>query len=136
MLKRLEAGIVEVSDGTKVVKIVNTTPHEIRFTDDSLELDVTIEPSALVNAKAVTSSVESGIPGVLYQTTNFVPDELTEKVLKQFKETHQDVVIIGSLIAAQAYPGVVAAMVAHPTLMRVPPQEKRMLFDRFTIYQK
>ena len=131
MLKALEMGIVEV----KGVKIVNTTPHSIRLTDDSLELDVTVEPSGvLINAKAETVEVDSDIIGVVYQMTKFIPDKDTLKTLEKFVVEHPDVVIIGSLIAAQAYPGIVAAMVAHPTLMRVPPQEKRMLYNKFTIY--
>lgn len=131
MLKTLESAIVEV----KGVKVVNTTPHGIRLTDDSLELDGTVQPSGvLINAKAETVEVDSDITGVVYQMTKFIPDQDTLKVLERFIVEHPDVVIIGSLIAAQAYPGIVAAMVAHPTLMRVAPQEKRMLYNKFTIY--
>lgn len=131
MLNKLESGIVEV----KGVKVVNTTPHAIRLTDDDLALDISVQPSgALINAKADTAEVHSSIDGVCYQMTKFIADKDTVKVLKEFKLQHPDVVIIGSLIAAQAYPGLVVAMVAHPTLMRVPPQEKRMLYNRFTVY--
>lgn len=131
MLKALEMGIVEV----KGVKVVNTTPHAIRLTDDDLALDISVQPSGvLINAKADTAEVHSSIDGVCYQMTKFIADNDTLEALKEFKLLHPDVVIIGSLIAAQAYAGIVVAMVAHPTLMRVPPQEKRMLFNKFTVY--
>ena len=131
MLKALEMGITEV----KGVKVVNTTPHAIRLTDDDLALDISVQPSGvLVHAKADTAEVHSSIDGVCYQMTKFIADNDTLEALKEFKLQHPDVVVIGSLIAAQAYPGIVVAMVAHPTLMRVPPQEKRMLFNKFTVY--
>lgn len=43
-------------------------------------------------------------------------------------------IIIGSIIAAQAYPGKVCAMIPAPGHERVPPAEKRMRTDKFTIF--
>ena len=131
MLEALEMGIVTV----KGVKVVNTTPHPIRLTDDSLELDITVEPSGvLINAKAQTVEAYSSVEGVSFQMTEFVADKETKLALQDFLSRHSDVVIVGSLIAAQAYPGLVVAMVAHPDFMRVAPQEKRMLYNRYTVY--
>ena len=42
--------------------------------------------------------------------------------------------VVGSIIAAQAYPGLVVAMVPAPGYERRPPAEKRMRPDKFTIY--
>jgi len=41
---------------------------------------------------------------------------------------------VGSIIAAQAYPGQVVAMTPTPGYERVPPAEKRMNPDKFNIF--
>lgn len=131
MLNKLVQGIVQVGD----ISVVNTTPHAVCMTNSDLTMQTTVPVSGvLINAKAVTSSVDSGISGVKYQHTSFVADQDTMDTLKAFKTQYPDVVIIGSLIAAQAYPGLVVAMVAHPDYMRVAPQDKKMLIDTYTVY--
>lgn len=130
-LKQLKDSVVNVGK----YSVVNTTPHPVNMVNDDLSLQVTIPCSGvLINAKAVTSSVDSGIDGVKYQHTSFVADQNTLDALRAFKVNNPDVVIIGSLIAAQAYPGLVVAMVAHPDYMRVAPADKKMLIDTYTVY--
>lgn len=131
MLNKLVQGITTVGD----IKVVNTTPHAITMVTRDLSTQVQIPVSGvLINATATTTPVDSGIVGVKYQKTQFIPDVNTLRTLKDFKSQYPDVVVIGSLIAAQAYPGLVAAMVAHPDYMRVAPQDKKMLIDTYTIY--
>lgn len=131
MLNKLVQGIVQVGD----ISVVNTTPHAVCMVSSDCSLQTTVPVSGvLINAKAVTSQVDSGISGVKYQHTSFVADQDTMDTLKAFKTQYPDVVIIGSLIAAQAYPGLVVAMVAHPDYMRVAPQDKKMLIDTYTVY--
>lgn len=127
----LVESIVEVNG----IKVINTTPHVIRLTDDNLELDVTVEPSGiLINAGVETTPTYSCVDNVTLQMTEFIADKETKEIIQKFLSEYPDVIIIGSLIAAQAYPGLVVAMVAHPDFMRVPPQEKRMLYNRYTVY--
>lgn len=131
MLNKLVSGIVTIGN----ISVVNTTPHAVTMVNADLSLQTTVPVSgALINAKAVTSSVDSGISGVKYQHTSFVADQNTMDTLKAFKAQYPNVVIIGSLIAAQAYPGLVVAMVAHHDYMRVAPQDKKMLIDTYTVY--
>lgn len=131
MLDKLVQGITTVGD----VKVVNTTPHTITMVTSDLSTQVQVQVSGvLINATATTTPVDSGITGVKYQKTQFIPDVNTLRTLKDFKSQYPDVVVIGSLIAAQAYPGLVVAMVAHPDYMRVAPQDKKMLIDTYTVY--
>lgn len=131
MFNKLVQGIVTAGN----ISVVNTTPHPVCMVSSDLSMQTTVPVSGmLINAKAVTSSVDSGINGVKYQKTSFVADDDTMDMLKAFKAQYPNVVIIGSLIAAQAYPGLVVAMVAHPDYMRVPPQDKKMLIDTYTVY--
>lgn len=131
MLNKLIDGIVKI-DG---VRVVNTTPHNVTMVNSDLSVVASVPPcGALVNATPIATPVDSGIPGVKYQRTGFKADTTTLDTLRAFKAQYPDVVVIGSLIAAQAYPGLVAAMVAHPDFVRVPPQDKKMLVDTYTIY--
>lgn len=43
-------------------------------------------------------------------------------------------IVVGSIIAAQAYPGDVCAMIPAEGFERVPPEQKKMRPDKFTIY--
>ncbi len=131
MLNKLVQGITTIGD----IKVVNTTPHAITMVTNDLSTQVQVPVSGvLINATATTTPVDSGIAGVKYQKTQFIPDVNVLRTLKDFKSQYPDVVVIGSLIAAQAYPGLVAAMVAHPDYMRVAPQDKKMLIDTYTVY--
>lgn len=131
MLNKLMNSIVTVAG----VKVVNTTPHAINMVTPDLTVQVAVPASGvLINAKPIAVPVDSGIVGVQFQRTSFDADADTMDVLKAFKAQHPDVVVIGSLIAAQAYPGLVVAMVAHPDFARVAPADKKMLIDTYTVY--
>ena len=120
------------------VLVVNTTPHAIRFqeTDGSL-VEVPSNPKFLVNAKAVETKVSD-----LLVKTSFVGTEDGTKVINTLEDYYQGqpdsgikhLVIVGSAIAAQTYPGRIVAMTPVPGFERVAPAEKRMSIDKFTTY--
>jgi len=116
------------------MKIINTTPHVIRFqnaTGDVYE----IEPSGvLVNARPVEETAGSHPSGAELVRTRFEADPTSEEALAKLEQEHPGAVIIGSIIAAQAFPGRVLAMVPAPGFERVPPAEKRMRDDKFTTF--
>lgn len=116
------------------VTLVNCTPHPIRFQDLTGEI-VTIDsdPEYVINAR-----VEESIwmqYGVAYATPTFVRTNEGDQIIKlieaQFSEPP---IIIGSIIAAQAYPGRVCGMCPVPGHERVAPAEKLMRCDKFTRY--
>lgn len=113
-----------------VQTIINTTPHPIIFrTTNGTEF--TVQPCGfLLNAKAVeTPAGERN--GVQLVKTQFVGTPEGEAWLS---EQPSDVLIIGSIIAAQAFPGKVLALTPAPGFERVPVNEKRMNPDKFTIF--
>jgi len=117
------------------VQMVNTTPHEISFAvgDDV----VSLPPSGvLINAKPVEKYAGTGPAGVFLVVPSFEADEEITKKLEYFYQDHRDVVVVGSIIAAQAYPGLVFAMTPHPGFERVAPAEKLMNPHKFSVYQK
>lgn len=118
--------------------IVNTTPHPINFEAEGAVVQVPCDKAALLNAKA--KSIEVGADLV---TTKFSPtaegQDLIEAIETACAETYgaeMPVRIVGSMIAAQAYPMQVVAMTPAPGFERVAPAEKRMNPDRFTVFLK
>lgn len=119
------------------VTVFNSTPHTINIQDTDGEL-IGILPNAdfLINAKAVEVPV-----GDLFVKTSFVGDDQGRAVIQRIIDFfHKDVnadgpmVIVGSIIAAQAYPGEVVGMTPVPGYERVAPNEKRMRCDKFTTF--
>ena len=113
-------------------RIVNTTPHEITFRQE--DQDVTV-PSGdvIVNAKPVETVVRE-VDGIQFVRTEFQADPETEEIVREIAEK-TGAVIIGSIIAAQTFPGLVFGMTPAPGFERVPPSEKRMNPKKFTTYE-
>lgn len=124
--------------------VVNTTPHSLNFLSESGEL--VIVPSSVpegertspwvVNARAVEEKV-----GADLVRTAFIGTPEGEAILDAIEtwareEGHDNLRIIGSIIAAQAYPGRVLGMCPAPGYERVAPAEKRMTAQKFTVYTK
>lgn len=122
------------------IVIANTTPHNIVMQDTDGKL-VTVEnnPDKLINA-----STTQVYWGGIYTEPSFDPTteglyiiaEIKKDFAEQYGTTSKTLVIIGSIIAAQAYPEEVAAMLPVPGYERVAPNEKRMRCDQFTMYRR
>ncbi len=66
--------------------------------------------------------------------TTFSASEAENAKLTLLEQQYPGAIIVGSIIAAQAFPGRVLAMVHAPGFERVPPAEKRMRDDKFTTF--
>lgn len=113
------------------MKIFNSTPHAITMQDGEGNA-VSIPSHRIINAKPVETRV-GFINGIEYVKTQFVGDDAGRQIIAQAKADGYDIVV-GSIIAAQAYPGEVVAMVPAPGYERVPPEQKRMRMDKFTVF--
>ena len=113
------------------VRVVNTTPHDITFQDGDQVVSI---PNCgfIINARAVETVVSEGVPS--FVKTVFVGDEAGKNAIEAIRKEFPDAIIVGSIIAAQAYPGEVVAMTPMPGFERVPPAEKRMNPTKFTIF--
>lgn len=126
-------GTYKFSNG---VVVVNTTPHAITFQSPEGNLVSIPVCDLLINASANSVDV-----GKLFCKTEFNGTDEGREIIcaieTWFAETYtsgETLVIIGSMIAAQAYPGKVFGMVAVPGYERVAPTEKRMRCDKFTTF--
>jgi hypothetical protein len=125
--------------------IFNSTPHLIRFWDESWNEPVEVEPDAIINAKieeheAYQDTVDTRLAPV-FDKAEFVQAwpvpvddaEIVEQTIYDAYSAGADVVI-GSILAAQAYKGLICAMVPCVGYERVSPTEKRMRPDKFTVF--
>jgi len=110
-------------------KIMNTTPHTITFMHEDKTNDV-IPCGKILNAHIMftTDTMSGGIEIVKQQ---WLP---TPDGLRFLQETSPDIIVIGSVIAAQAYPGMVKMLVPYYGYERAPHGLKRMRPDKFAIY--
>ena len=115
------------------VVIVNTTPHPLSFgVGDEI---VSVPTSTLINASVEEMQVESKWGDVLLVETTFKGSPEGEEVIEAIHQKCPDAVIVGSIIAAQAYPGKVFGMTPLPGYERVAPAEKRMNPHKFTTFE-
>lgn len=113
------------------VQIINCTPHEIRFLDG--EDIVTVEASGYKINATPQEQVVAETPCLLVKTV-FVPSDEGRAELMDIKIKYPKALIVGSIISAQAYPGQVVGMTPAAGYERVPPSEKIMATDKFSIF--
>jgi len=114
--------------------IINTTPHPVTMVSQEGRV-YTIEPcGTLINARPVEEAAGTHPSGAALVRTRFVADPASEEALSRLEAENPGAIIVGSIIAAQAFPGRVLAMVPAPGFERVPPAEKRMRDDKFTTF--
>lgn len=128
------------------IVIFNATPHVIRFWCEGWEDLIEVPTDEVISAEVceiavppvLNNTVEPDfqlrhLENVQFVNTGFVPTTEGLEVIKVAWEAGADV-IVGSIIAAQAYPGQVVAMTPAPGYERVPPAEKRMNPYKFTTF--
>lgn len=116
------------------VCVLNTTPHPLTMQDTDGEL-VTVPTSVLINAKATEKAVDD-----LFVETVFVGTPEGKEAIRDIEGTYAKtgcsdrLIIVGSIIAAQAYKGKVVGLCPVLGYERVAPSEKRMRCDKFTVF--
>ena len=132
------------------MQYINTTPHRITFLMPS-GLTFEVDPCGiLINATLIEQDImeyEDVVPswtsgriwgyrreGLTLVTPTFVASLSEEEKLAKLERDYPDAIIIGSIIAAQAFPGRVLAMTPAPGYERVPVNEKRMSPTKFLVY--
>jgi hypothetical protein len=115
-------------------KIINTTPHPITFQNANGEVYQVPPCGVLINACPVEEPAGTHPSGAELVKTSFVADAASAEALSKLENENPGAIIVGSIIAAQAFPGRVFALVPVPGLERVPPAEKRMRDDKFTVF--
>ena len=122
------------------VTVFNATPHAITFWREDWSEIVSVPTDEIVNARPAETphgclqpAAAPDHENVWFVRTEFVGDDAGREVIARAKAAGAEI-IVGSIIAAQAYPGQVAAMIPAAGFERVPPDQKRMRPDKFTVF--
>jgi hypothetical protein len=124
-----------IETGYGVIGIVNATPHPIKF--NTVSGIVEIQPTGYtLFATPVEEVVNHPIGGCFTAVkTVFKPSEKGWSEIAEIKEKFGGgVIIVGSIISAQAYPGEVYSLVITPGLERAAPQDKTYCSDKFNVF--
>ena len=112
------------------VKLCNTTPHPATFGDESGVFG-SVPTSGLTVSATAKASQAGEFGGASLQRTSFEGNSENEAILNELKAN--GIVAFGSIIAMNAYPGLVYGLVPVKGFERVPPQEKRMQVKLFNV---
>ena len=127
-MTNIKNSVITFSNG---VSVINTTPHPITFLDGETVIQVPVS-GILINSKVIEEVVKEGVPTLVRST--FVSSPESEKLLSKIEQEVPGVLVVGSIVAAQGFPGRVVGMTPSPGFERVPPQEKRMSISKFTTF--
>ena len=116
-----------------VVEFINTTPHRVVLMDSDGRIYSVPPCGTLVNATPMEVPAGTFAGAELVRTT-FVGNDEGWEFINSVRAKNPNAIILGSVIAAQAYPGQVFAMVPCKGFERVPPAEKLMQAEKFIVF--
>lgn len=119
------------------VTIMNVTPHDLIFQDDSWD-DVVVAPSEFVISADTYDSVVKfhGEARLVY--LEFRPRRENVEWIEDMKRRYPSILLVGSVVAAQAYPGDIVAPVPRFRGERGGKRVSRPLMNpnRFSVHPK
>lgn len=116
---------------TNGIEILNCTPHTVKFRDGENIVSVPASGYTLLATPKETSVNE-----VLVTTLFEQSDKGLEEIKEIKKECGENVLIVGSIISAQAYPMDVVSIIPTPGEERMNPAERTYRSDRFNCFTK
>jgi hypothetical protein len=88
----------------------------------------------IIYGRSVDEAAGTHPSGAELVRARFDASEYDKSKLDQIEKQNPGAIIVGSIIAAQAFPGRVYATIPAPGFERVPPAEKRMRDDKFLVF--
>ena len=117
-----------------MTKFVSVTGHPLSFrAADGTGWELPVS-GVVLNAKFVDTPAGTHATGITLVRTRIEPEPEALVALARLEAENPGALIVGSLIAAQGFPGRVVALIAAPGFERKPPHEKRMLDYKFTTF--
>lgn len=117
-------GMKVLSNG---VKVINCTPHLLRFVDGSI-----VEPSGFLLQAKLEEKIRSENP--IIAEIRVVPTPEGSREVEYLRKYYPEAIILGSAISAQAYPGQVKMVCL--TKNRADVREKVCRVDKFNVYPR
>lgn len=114
------------------VELLNCTPHPVAFLEGD-QLVTAQSCGATLLAKAVETPAGTFGAARLVKTV-FETSPQGEAELMEIDREAPGVLVLGSIISAQAYAGRVVAMISAPGFERMAPADKRFTTEKFTTF--
>lgn len=114
--------------------IVNVTAHNVRFQSKDGNIYEISPCGVVISATAVEEHAGTHSSGAELVRTKFIASQEMEDALARIEERHHNAIIVGSILAAQAFPGRIFGMVPVRGFERVSYAEKRMRDDKFVTF--
>lgn len=117
--------------------VFNATPHPLNFWD-SITKEVTVaKPDIIINTRPVETVIDKQ-KGIEFVTVAYQPEDNGKDLIRFIKHEHPDTLIVGSVLAAMAYPGDVVASIPLKggDRLRSKTASRRVCSDRFTTFQQ
>ena len=127
-----------IENSKKKSKLVNVTAYEVRLKSSVTGEEIYLPPSGvLINAKIEDKVVHSNghsDEDVTFIKKEYKTEEHTTARLEAIETENPNCIVIGSIIAAQAYPGRVYALEPYTGFERVPVANKIFFSDKFQVF--
>lgn len=122
------------------VLVINATPHSIKFqvSSEVIEIPADMELAKLLSARPIEQVADvvsyNGLAALV--TTQFQVTEEAQKFLGEFKcnPDHKDVLIVSSIISAQACGYPVVSLITVAGLEREAPLNRLYRYDKFNVF--
>lgn len=120
------------------IEIVNATPHVLVFWSPDWKEEVRVESDTIINARPLTRfhSRARDNENVVFSSVQYVEKEQGREILDDLRKEHPNAIIVGSILAAQAYPEEVCAPVPYVQKTRDRKGEQKLNPYLFTIFSK
>ena len=117
--------------------IFNATPHPLNFWDPVTKEVTVAKPDIIINTRPVETVVERR-QGAEFVTVAYQPEDSGADLIRFIKDEHPNTLIVGSVLAAMAYPGEVVASIPLKggDRLRSKTASRRVCSDRFTTFQQ
>ncbi len=115
--------------------ILNVTHYPIKFLFESGE-EVSVEPCGVVISAKPVEKVMGTLGDITFVNTGFFSNATGREDLNKLKAKHPGKVIVGSALAAKAYPGEIVSVVPAKGYERLAPENRRANPMKFTMYSK
>ena len=117
--------------------IFNATPHPLNFWDPITKEVTVAKPDIIINTRPVETVVERW-KGAEFVTVAYQPEDSGTDLIRFIEAEHPNTLIVGSVLAAMAYPGEVVASIPLKggDRLRSKTASRRVCSDRFTTFQQ
>jgi hypothetical protein len=117
------------------ISVFNATPHPLNFYDVKTKEVTVAESDIILNTRPI-ETLQERWKGVEFVSVEYRPEDNGLDLLRFIHREHPESLIVGSVLAAMAYPGEVVASIPLKggDRLKSNTSSRRVCSDRFTIF--